>query len=119
MSLLQQLREYELRMRSEGKKPILDGGEASSDEMPFMYALQSVRWEVRLRADGAVRDVQPHSSGKTKGKDLGRPTPAPNLVRTVGIKPRLLMDNAEYVLGLVKKEGDKKPFSGTNPLNPS
>ena len=75
--------------------------------MPFMYALQNVRWEVRLRADGTVRDVQGLSSGKAKGKDLGKPTPAPNLVRTVGIKPRLLMDNAEYVLGLAKKEGDK------------
>ncbi len=108
MSLLHQLREYELRMRLEGKKSVLEGGETQDDEMPFMYALQNVRWEVRLRADGTVRDVLPLSSGKTKGKDLGRPTPAPNLVRTVDIKPRLLMDNAEYVLGLAKKEGDKK-----------
>jgi len=107
MSLLQQLREYELRMRAEGAKAA-EGDASGGGEMPFMYALQNVRWEVRLRADGTVRDVQPLSSGKTKGKDLGRPTPAPNLVRTVGIKPRLLMDNAEYVLGLAKKEGDKK-----------
>ena len=103
MNLLQQLREYELRMRAEGAKAA--EGDLSGGEMPFMYAVQNVRWEVRLHADGAVRDVQPLSSGKTKGKDLGRPTPAPNLVRTVGVKPRLLMDNAEYVLGLQKKDG--------------
>ena len=103
MNLLSQLRDYELRMRSES-----DGGAATEGATPFMYALQNVRWEVRLRADGTLRDVQPLSSGKTKGKDLGKPTPAPNLVRTVGIKPRLLMDNAEYALGLAKKEGDKK-----------
>ena len=107
MSLLYQLREYELRMRAE-RKTTSEGGETTGDEMPFMYALQNVRWEVRLRGDGTVRDVLPLSSGKIKGKDLGRPTPAPNLVRTVGIKPRLLMDNAEYALGLAKKEGDKK-----------
>ncbi len=71
MSLLYQLREYELRMRLEGKKPASEGDEAASDEMPFMYALQSVRWEVRLRADGTVRDVQPLSSGNAKGKDKG------------------------------------------------
>lgn len=108
MSLLHQLREYELRMRLESKKPATEGGEAANDEMPFMYTLQSVRWEVRLRADGTVRDVQPRSSGKTKGKDLGRPTPAPNLVRAAGVKAKLLMDNAEYALGFVRKEGDTK-----------
>lgn len=108
MSLLHQLREYELRMRREGKKPVSEGEQAGGDEMPFMYALQPVRWKVNLRGDGTVLDVQPLSSGKTKGKDLGKPTPAPNLVRTVGIKPRLLMDNAEYALGFAKKEGDPK-----------
>ncbi|WP_216322724.1 type I-C CRISPR-associated protein Cas8c/Csd1 [Deinococcus aestuarii] len=108
MSLLHQLREYELRMRREGKKPVSEGEQAGGDEMPFMYALQPVRWRVTLRGDGTVLDVQPLSSGKTKGKDLGKPTPAPNLVRTVGIKPRLLTDNAEYVLGFAKKEGDPK-----------
>jgi CRISPR-associated protein Csd1 len=105
MNLLQQLREYELRMRAEGAKAA-EGDASRGGEMPFMYALQSVRWEVRLHADGTVRDVQPLSSGKSKGKDLGRPTPAPNLVRAgSAAKPRLLMDNAEYVLGLQKKEG--------------
>ncbi|MFW8628117.1 type I-C CRISPR-associated protein Cas8c/Csd1 [Deinococcus sp. ME38] len=107
MSLLQHLRDYELRMREEGQKAASDDAESVGDVMPFMYALQPVRWEVRLKADGTFRDVQPLSSGKTKGKDLGQAIPAPNLVRTVGIKPRLLMDNAEYALGLAKKEGDK------------
>lgn len=107
MSLLHRLREYERRMRDEGQKPASEGEEPSGSETPFMYALQSVRWDVRLNAEGTVRDVQPLSSGKAKGKDLGKPLPAPNLVRTVGIKPRLLMDNAEYVLGLAKKENDK------------
>ena len=106
--LLEQLMHYEERMRAEqrARAEATEGG--SSGEMPFMYAMQSVRWEVRLNADGSVRDVQPHTSGKTKGKDLGAPMAAPNLIRTVGIKPRLLMDNAEYVLGIAKKEGDTK-----------
>lgn len=108
MSLLAQLRDYELRMRRESKTPVSDGEQASGGEMPFMYALQNVRWEVRLNTDGSVRDVLPRSSGRAKGKDLGQPLTAPNLVRTVGIKARLLMDNAEYVLGLAKKENDPK-----------
>lgn len=99
MTLLLQLRDYELRMRREDQQ----GG---AGELPFMYALQNVRYEVRLRADGTFQDIQPHSSGK-KGKDLGQPIPAPNVVRTSGIKPRLLMDNAEYALGLAEKEGDR------------
>jgi CRISPR-associated protein Csd1 len=93
--LLDQLRQYEVRMRAE------------EGQVPFMYTMQPVRWEVRLRADGTVRDVQPLSSGKTKGKDLGKPIPAPNLVRA-STKAKLLVDNAEYVLGLVRKEGDPK-----------
>ena len=105
MNLLQQLRKYELRMRAEGAKAADDA--SGGGEMPFMYAGQNVRWEVRLRADGVVRDVQPLSSGRTKGKDLGLPVPAPNLVRAgSAAKPRLLMDNAEYALGLQKKEGE-------------
>lgn len=108
MSLLHQLREYELRMRREGKKPVSEGEQAGSDEMPFMYALQPVRWEVRLRADGTVLDVQPRSSPDARKKDLGKPMPAPNVVRAAGVKAKLLMDNAEYALGLVRKEGDPK-----------
>lgn len=108
MSLLTQLRDYELRMRGADQEAAADDeGPATGGVLPFMYALQPVRWEVRLKSDGTLRDVQPLSSGKPKGKDPGRPTPAPNLVRTVRIKPRLLMDNAEYALGLAKKEGDK------------
>lgn len=109
MSLLAQLYAYEERMRKEGKKPVAADAEAAlaDDGMPFMYASQNVRWVVNLRSDGTVKDIQPRSNGRGKGKDLGLPMAAPNLVRTVGIRPRLLMDNAEYALGLAKKEGDK------------
>ena len=104
MNLLSQLRDYELRMRAES-----DSGAATGDAMPFMYALQNVRWEVRLRADGTLRDVQPLSSGKTKGKDRGLEVPAPKTKRSGdNFKAQLFMDNAEYALGLPRKEGDIK-----------
>ena len=105
--LLEQLMHYEERMRAEGRaKAEADDTGSAAGEMPFMYASQAVRWEIRLDGDGKVRGVQPHSSGKTKGKDLGAPMAAPNLVRAgSGANARLLMDNAEYVLGLQKKEG--------------
>jgi CRISPR-associated protein Csd1 len=107
--LLDQLRQYEVRMRAEGRQPVSEGGETTSGEMPFMFAMQPVRWEVRLRADGSVRDVQPLSSGKKgKGKDQGLPLAASDLKRSgSGAKPRLLIDNAEYVLGFTKEEGQK------------
>lgn len=108
MSLLHQLYAYEQRMREQGKKPVTTDAESTptDDGMPFMYASQNVRWVVNLRSDGSVHDVQVRSNGKGKGKDLGLPMAAPNLVRSgSGAKPRLLMDNAEYVLGLTKKEG--------------
>lgn len=110
MSLLLQLRDYELRMRKEAQKPAPEGDVSGQEggEMPFMYASQNVRWAVNLRGDGTVKDVQPRSSGIKGKKDLGKAMAAPNLVRTVGIRPRLLMDNAEYALGLAKKENDPK-----------
>lgn len=101
MNLLSQLRDYELRMRAESERSA-----EAEDVLPFMYAVQKVRWEVRLRTDGTFRDVQPRSGGDTKGKDLGLPLATPNIVRAgSAAKPRLLMDNAEYVLGFQKKEG--------------
>lgn len=107
--LLEQLMRYEDRMRAEGRaRAQASESGAGGDEMPFMYAAQPVRWEVRLKADGTVRDVQPLSSGKTKGKDLGTPLAAPNVVRAAGVKAKLLIDNAEYALGIVRKEGDPK-----------
>lgn len=102
MSLLSQLRDYELRKSYEEKQ------QSDNVAMPFMYTLQNVRWELRLNGDGTLRDVLPLSSGRSRGQDTGKPMAAPNVVRTVGIKPRLLMDNAEYVLGQPKKAGDKK-----------
>lgn len=106
MSLLSQLRNYELRMREEGQKAAEAGAE-SGGELPFMYALQNVRYEIRLHADGRFRDVQLLSSNKSKGRDLGKLLPAPSVVRAAGVKAKLLMDNAEYALGIARREGDK------------
>ncbi|RTR25195.1 type I-C CRISPR-associated protein Cas8c/Csd1 (plasmid) [Deinococcus radiophilus] len=109
MSLLSQLREYELRMRREGQKPATEGapdGETTGG-MPFMYALQNVRWEVRLNIDGTLRDVLPLSSGKVKGKDKGLEITSPKVKRSgKNFKAQLFMDNAEYALGIVRKVGD-------------
>jgi len=107
VSLLRQLRDYELRMRAAGQQSALEADMPGDGEMPFMYASQNVRWDVRLKADGTVRDVQPRTSGK-KGRDVGLAMAAPDLKRSgSGAKPRLLMDNAEYVLGFTKEEGQK------------
>lgn len=77
--------------------------------LPFMYQMQAVRWLVRLDREGRLLSPpSPMSDGLGKKKDLGKVIAAPSIVRAAGIKAKLLMDNAEYALGLVRKEGDKK-----------
>ena len=78
-------------------------------QLPFMYQIQNVRWLVRLDAAGNFLSLSPLSGQPVgKKKDMGKPLAAPSVVRSMGVKAKLLMDNAEYVLGLARQAGDKK-----------
>jgi hypothetical protein len=62
---------------------------------------------IRLKSDGSFRDIIPASGsvkGKREGKSMILPREAPQ--RTVGVVPRLIADNANYVLGK-RREKDK------------
>lgn len=66
---------------------------------PPMYGEVPVRWFVDLDPDGAFLQLTPRG-GDTKANRRGEPLMVPNVVRAAGIKPKLLVDNGEYVLGV-------------------
>ncbi|MDN5344219.1 MAG: CRISPR-associated protein Csd1 [Clostridia bacterium] len=88
--LLESLREYSHRL----------------DLPPVMYLPTPIRWFIDLDRQGnllgLVSATGPEARGK--GRDRGKIIYAPNIVRSSGVKAKLLADKADYVLGL----GDEK-----------
>lgn len=72
------------------------------DSTPPMYQKTRVRWLVDLDPEGnLVGDgFIPLSSGESRGKDRGKEMLVPNLVRSSGVRAKLLADNADYVFGV-------------------
>jgi len=68
---------------------------------PVMYGEAPVRWFVELDFDGTFRGFTPRG-GDAETNRRGEPLVVPqlNVNRTVNIKPKLLADNGEYVLGV-------------------
>ncbi|CAM3599833.1 type I-C CRISPR-associated protein Cas8c/Csd1 [Deinococcus frigens] len=92
--ILSQLVAYADRLERDGKA------------LPFMYTPQVIPWLIDLDQRGQLRGPPRRtSSGALKGKDPGKTFNAPNVVRGVDIKPKLLADKAEFVFGL----GDGNP----------
>jgi CRISPR-associated protein Csd1 len=67
------------------------------DLPPPMYGKTNIAWYIRLSIDGKY---QGFVSLKTKELKRGKATIAPHIGRTVGVKPKLLADTGEYVLGI-------------------
>jgi len=64
---------------------------------PTMYGETKVAWWISLTEAGCYEGV---ICLKTKEAKRGTPTIAPHIGRTVGVKPKLLADTGEYVLGM-------------------
>lgn len=64
---------------------------------PAMYGETKVAWWISLTPKGKYEGFVPL---KTKENKRGKPTIAPHIGRTVGVKPKLLADTGEYVLGI-------------------
>ncbi|MBW4518133.1 MAG: type I-C CRISPR-associated protein Cas8c/Csd1 [Scytolyngbya sp. HA4215-MV1] len=64
---------------------------------PTMYGETKVAWWISLTSEGNYEGFVPL---KTKENKRGEPTIAPHIGRTVGVKPKLLADTGEYVLGI-------------------
>ncbi|MEW6635681.1 MAG: type I-C CRISPR-associated protein Cas8c/Csd1 [Actinomycetota bacterium] len=66
---------------------------------PPMYGEAPVRWFVELDSEGNFLGFTPRG-GDTKSNRRGESLMVPTIVRAAGIKPKLLADNGEYVLGI-------------------
>jgi CRISPR-associated protein Csd1 len=75
------------------------------DVLPAMYLKTSVAWLIDISGDGSFENVMSWK-GDTKDTKRGQSVVAPHTGRTVGVKPKLLADTAEYVLGIAR-EGAK------------
>jgi CRISPR-associated protein Csd1 len=76
--------------------------------VPSMYGKVKIRWLIPINADGSRRGELLDLKGASKAEQRGKEFIMPDLVRSSGIKPKLLADNGEYVLGLQKEGADTK-----------
>ncbi len=74
---------------------------------PRMYGKQKIRWVINLNLDGTLQGKFVPWGGDTKANKRGNPIEVPFIGRTVGVKPKLLADSVEYVLGVGRL--DSKP----------
>jgi CRISPR-associated protein Csd1 len=70
---------------------------------PSMYAEVPVRWLINLNPDGTLQSFTPRG-GNTKADKRGEPIVTPHVTRASGVKPKLLADTGEYVLGIGRPE---------------
>lgn len=79
--------------------------EANGELTPVMYAAVPIRWQVSLTVDGDLESFLP-LGGDRKDNKRGNSMIVPSIVRAAGIKPKLLVDNGEYVLGVGRPGAD-------------
>lgn len=72
---------------------------------PPMYQLTSVRYVIQLDADGNYLNIEEFADGKNKPL---LSFDAPHCKRSSGIKPKLLVDNGEYTLGMGREKSDPR-----------
>jgi CRISPR-associated protein Csd1 len=79
---------------------LLEHGAAVGEAGPAMYAPTRIRYEVQLTQAGQFRNLVTLTGSDARGRDRGVERLAPTIVRTSAVKPKLLVDNAEYTLGI-------------------
>lgn len=75
------------------------------DLPPPMYQLTPVRYVIHLDADGNYVDIDELTDEKGKASIS---LEAPHCKRTSGVKPKLLVDNGEYTLGIGREKSDPR-----------
>lgn len=100
--LLGQLVAYAERVERENA-----GREEKDAVVPSGYQLQAIKGFIKLDKDGNFLELYPTDGGKGK-KDKGKVFAAPHVMRSSGVRAKLLADNAEYAYGIAKKEADPK-----------
>ncbi|NLW07345.1 MAG: type I-C CRISPR-associated protein Cas8c/Csd1 [Clostridia bacterium] len=87
--LLESLREYSMRLE---------------DMSPVAYIKTPIRWFIDLDGQGNLLGFVSTTGSKAGGKDRGKMMYTPNILRSSGIKPKLLADKGDYVLGLADEK---------------
>jgi len=95
--LLQRLNEYGARQDGE-------------PDLPTLYNQVPVRYIINLDDDGRLLNPRPTDTANPKApvEKRGVRRAMPQVTRSVGIKPLLLADNAEYTLGLARDPHKQK-----------
>jgi CRISPR-associated protein Csd1 len=95
--MIRELKEY-------GERPLLAGEQATAPE----YRVQSVPWLIELNSSGALVGFVRTSGGRGR-TNTGISLAAPSLRRSgTNIKPQLLVDSAEFILGMPGEGGDER-----------
>lgn len=100
--LLGQLVAYAAQLERENA-----GREEQDAVVPSGYQMQAIKGFVKLDKEGNFLELYVTSGGKGK-KDKGKEFAAPHVMRSSGVRAKLLADNAEYAYGVAKKENDPK-----------
>ncbi len=103
--LLQKLVEFADRLEEKG------------DLIPPLYSKKWARYQIELDNDGNLLNPHPIDLSEMEdGKKRGQTRKLPHIVKSSGVKPILLADNAEYTFGLrreaPKEESEKKREAG-------
>lgn len=70
------------------------------------YQEQPIRYTISLDSEGQYEGLIEH---RTKESPRGLVKPAPQVKRTMGVTPKLLLDTGEYVLGIPRNDPKKPP----------
>jgi len=81
---------------------IADYADRLSDSAPVNYLETPIRYVIELDSTGHPQGIIDQAQGGTTRDKRGKATFAPHIGRTSGVKPKLLADNGEYVLGIVR-----------------
>jgi CRISPR-associated protein Csd1 len=72
---------------------------------PPMYQLTPIRYVIHLETNGNLKGIDEFTDGKNRASIL---LEAPHCKRSSGIKPKLLVDNGEYTLGIGREKSDSR-----------
>lgn len=76
------------------------------DMPPSMYAKTTVKWYIDIDMEGNLKgEGFTRLTGSGKRADKGKEMLAPHIGKTVGIVPKMLAENGEYVLGIAREGG--------------
>lgn len=83
-------------------QPLSEYADRLADIAPARYLETPIRYVIDLDGSGRILGVTDQAQGTSAREKRGKPTLAPTVIRTVGIKAKLLADIGEYALGLAR-----------------